>query len=84
MHFMTLIILYDFMQVLNSIRKHPTNNEYFSRHILFTTIYLLQEKKLNPRNYYEQELNMRTFIQDNDHDVHMCAKFQDFTFCVLL
>jgi hypothetical protein len=38
------------MQVLNSIRKH-TNNEYFYRHILFTKIYLLQEQKLNPRNY---------------------------------
>jgi hypothetical protein len=33
----------DFMQVLNSIWKHPTKNEYFSKHILFTTIYILQK-----------------------------------------
>jgi hypothetical protein len=37
------------MEVLNSIRKHYTNNEYFYRHIIFTTIYLLLEQKLNPK-----------------------------------
>jgi hypothetical protein len=31
----------DFMHVLNSIRKHYTKNEYFTKHILFITIYLL-------------------------------------------
>jgi hypothetical protein len=31
---MTLNILFDFMQVLNSKRKHPTRNEYFPMHIL--------------------------------------------------
>jgi hypothetical protein len=43
---MDLILLYDFMQVLNSIRNHSTKNEYFPMHIIFTTIYLLQEQKL--------------------------------------
>jgi hypothetical protein len=37
---------------------HPTKNEYFPMHILFTLIYLLQEQKLNHKNYSEQELNM--------------------------
>jgi hypothetical protein len=48
-------MLSDVMLVLNSIRKYYTNNEYFYRHILFTRIYLLQEKKLKPRNYSKQE-----------------------------
>jgi hypothetical protein len=38
---MNLNMLYDFMKVLNSIRKHPTKNEYLPKHIQFTTIYLL-------------------------------------------
>jgi hypothetical protein len=46
---MHLNMLSDFMQVLNSTRKHPTKNDYFTNHIIFTTIYLLQEQKLNPR-----------------------------------
>jgi hypothetical protein len=58
---MNLSMLSEFMQVLNSRRKHPTKNEYFYRQIIFTTIYLLQEQKLNPRNYSEQELNIRNF-----------------------
>jgi hypothetical protein len=55
MHFMSLNMLYDFMQVLNSIRKHSTKNEYFPKHIQFTTIYLVQKQKLNHRNYSENE-----------------------------
>jgi hypothetical protein len=38
---MNLVMLSDYMKVLNSKRKHLTDNNYFSRHILFTTIYLL-------------------------------------------
>jgi hypothetical protein len=45
---MNLIMLLDFMLVQNSIRKPPAENEYFPRHILFTTIYLLQRQKLHP------------------------------------
>jgi hypothetical protein len=77
---MNLNKISDFMQVLNSIRKHPTKDEYFPMHILFTTIYLLQEQKLNHRNYSEWETNMDNFVQDTEHDVHMYEKFGDLTF----
>jgi hypothetical protein len=43
----------DFIEVLNSTWKCPTKNDYFPMHILFTIFYLLQDQKLNPRNYYE-------------------------------
>jgi hypothetical protein len=32
-------------------------------YILFIIIYLLQEHKLNPRNYSKKELIMRIFLQ---------------------
>jgi hypothetical protein len=35
---MNLNMFYDFVQVLNINRKHPTKNEYFPKHIEFTTI----------------------------------------------
>jgi hypothetical protein len=44
---MHLIMLYDFTQVLYSTRKFPTKNYYFYKHILFSTIYLMQEQNLN-------------------------------------
>jgi hypothetical protein len=47
MRLVTLTWFSDVMQVLYSIRKHPTKNEYFPKHILFTTIYLLQKLILN-------------------------------------
>jgi hypothetical protein len=50
------------MQVLTIIRKHYTNNEYFSKHIVFTMIYLMQKRKLNPRNYFEQKIIMSNFV----------------------
>jgi hypothetical protein len=76
MHYMHLIFIYDFLHVLYSAGKLSTKNEYFSKHILFSTIYLLQEQKLNPRNYSEQEIIMTIFVQANYHDVHMHAKIQ--------
>jgi hypothetical protein len=36
-------MLYDFIQVLSSARDVYTKNYYFSKHILFTKIYLLQK-----------------------------------------
>jgi hypothetical protein len=39
-------MLFDFMQVMHLTRKHSTKNEYFSTHILFTTIYLQQKKEI--------------------------------------
>jgi hypothetical protein len=38
---MNLNMLYDGKQALNFKRNHPTGNEYFPKHILFTIIYLL-------------------------------------------
>jgi hypothetical protein len=57
--------LHDFIHVVSSIRKQYTKVEYFSKHILFTTIYLLQKHKLKHNNYSEQKINLNYFIQDN-------------------
>jgi hypothetical protein len=58
---MKLTMLYDFLLVLLSKRKKPTKNDYFTKHIIFTIIYLLQEQELNPNKYSEQEINMNIF-----------------------
>jgi hypothetical protein len=84
MHVRILNKLSNFMQVLNSIAKHYTKNEYFPKHILITAIYLLERQKLNHKKYYEQEINMGNFLQATEHDVHMYAKFGKLTFYVLL
>jgi hypothetical protein len=76
MHFVNLIILSDLMQVLNINRKHYTKNEYFPKHNLFTTIYLMQEQKLNPNKYSEKDIIMRNFVQATENDVQMHAKVQ--------
>jgi hypothetical protein len=77
MHSVSLNHFSDYVLVLNSIRNHPIQNECFCMHILFTIIYLLHKKKLNHGNYFEQELNMENFVQDNEYDVHMYTMFQD-------
>jgi hypothetical protein len=69
MHFVSLNHFSGFILVLNNIRNHPTKNECFCMHILFTTIYLLHKQKLNHENYSEQELNMDNFVQVNEYDV---------------
>jgi hypothetical protein len=51
MYYIHLTLLSNFQQVLDSIRKHYTKNEYFSKHILFSSISLLHEQILNPINY---------------------------------
>ncbi len=51
--------------------KHPTKNEYFSKHILFSTIYLLQEHKLNPRNYSKKEIIIINFLQAKEYEMIM-------------
>jgi hypothetical protein len=56
------LALSDFMKVLNSARDVYTKNYYFSMHILFTTISLLQKHRLNPRNYSKQEIIMKLFV----------------------
>jgi hypothetical protein len=60
---MILIILYDFIQVLNIKKRLSTKDEHFAKHILFNMIYLLQKQKLRYTNYSEQQINMRHFIQ---------------------
>jgi hypothetical protein len=65
--------LSNFKQLLNYIRKHTTKSEHLSRHILFTTIYLLQEQKLNHRNYSKQKIIMSNFIQATEYDMDMHA-----------
>jgi hypothetical protein len=73
---MHLILLYDFLQVLYSARKFYTKKQYFPKHKLFYTLSLLQEQRLNPRNYSKQELIMIIFVWAIDHDMNMHAKIQ--------
>jgi hypothetical protein len=72
---MHLIMFFDFMQVLHIRSRHPTKNEYFPMHILFTTIYLLQEQKLNHSNYSKQEINMRNSVQATENYIQKYEKF---------
>jgi hypothetical protein len=51
------------MQVINNARNIYTKNYYFPKHILFTTISLLQKERLNHRNYYKQETIMKLFYE---------------------
>jgi hypothetical protein len=44
---MNLIMLYNFIKVLNIKRRLPTKEEHFSEHILFTMIYFLTKQGLN-------------------------------------
>jgi hypothetical protein len=69
-------MLSDFMWVPNSARDIYTKNHYFSNHILFTTISLLQKKRLNPRNYSKKEIIMKLFVWATGNDMNMYAKFQ--------
>jgi hypothetical protein len=69
-------MLYDFVLVLNSARDVYTKNHYFPKHILFTTISLLQNQRLNPRNYSKHEIIMKLFLWANGDDMNMHAKFQ--------
>jgi hypothetical protein len=69
-------VLSDFIQVLNSARDVYTKNYYFSMHNLFTTIYLLQKLKLNPRNYSKHEIIMKLFVSATGNDMNARAKFQ--------
>jgi hypothetical protein len=47
---MHLIMVSDFLHALHSARKFPTK-KYFSNYNLFSTIYTLEEQRLNPTNY---------------------------------
>jgi hypothetical protein len=69
-------MLSNFTQLLNSIREHYTKNDYFPKHILFSTISLLREQKLNPRNYSKQKIIMSNFVQAKEYDMIMYENFQ--------
>jgi hypothetical protein len=84
MHYIHLIFLSDLLYVLNSARKFPTKNQYFSKHILFSTIYLLQNQKLNASNYSKQEIIMGIFLWSTDHEMNMHTKFQGIDMYVFL
>jgi hypothetical protein len=75
MRLIDLIIFSDFMQVLYIKRRYSIKNEYFPMHILFTTIYLFQEYKLNHENYSKKEINMSNFLQTTEYYVHIYEKF---------
>jgi hypothetical protein len=47
MHSMSLNKLSVFMQLLSMETRHYTKKEYFSKHKILSTIYLLQEQRLN-------------------------------------
>jgi hypothetical protein len=45
-------------------------------HILFSIVYLLQERQLNCRTHSKQEKNVIYLVYTNYHGVHMYAKIQ--------
>jgi hypothetical protein len=45
-------------------------------HILFSTIYTLQEKQLNPRNYPRHEFIVNIFVWTTDNYMDMHPKIQ--------
>jgi hypothetical protein len=81
---MHLIMFYDFMQILNSTKKHSSKNKYFPMPIIFTTIYLLQEEILKPINYSKQKIIMSNFVHGTEPEVYMYAKFEYFSLYVFL
>jgi hypothetical protein len=45
-------------------------------YIPFSTIYLLQEQRLNPRNYSNQKLITEIYVRTTANDMNMHAKIQ--------
>jgi hypothetical protein len=66
------------------MRKNYTKVEYFSKPILFITIYLLLGHKLIHNNNSMQGIIMRDFVQATEYDVHMYTKFGGLTSYELL
>jgi hypothetical protein len=81
MRFIHLIIFYDFIHVLHGARKLYTKNQHFSNPKIFSIISLLQKQRLNPRNYYKQELIMELFVHSTDNGMPMHAKIQNIIKC---
>jgi hypothetical protein len=81
LRFKDLIMISDFKQVLHSAREFYTKKYYFYNHKLFSTISLLQQQGLNPRNYSKKELIMELFPYTTDNGMHMLANIQSITKC---
>jgi hypothetical protein len=61
MRFMTLFMLYDFIQVLNIKMKHSTKNEhFFQAYSIFYNLFTV-ETEIESYKYSEHELNMGNF-----------------------
>jgi hypothetical protein len=58
------------------MRKHHTKVEYFSKLILFISIYLPLDSKLIHNNNSMQEIIMSNFVQATVYDMYMYAKFE--------
>jgi hypothetical protein len=68
--------LHDFIQVIHNIKEYYTKVEYFSKHNLFITIYLLLDYELIHDNNSMQKTIMSNFVQATEYEVHMHAKFE--------
>jgi hypothetical protein len=73
---MNLTRIHYFLQVLGIKMDHTTKDDYFSKHIQFTTIYLQPKQRLKHNNYSEQKINMSYFVQATEYEMNMHAKFQ--------
>jgi hypothetical protein len=58
------------------MRKHHTKVEYFSKLILFISIYLPLDLKLIHNNNSMQEIIMSNFVQATVYDMYMYPKFE--------
>jgi hypothetical protein len=67
------MIFYMLWTVQGSIKP---KDEYFPMHISVSTIYSLQERELNPRNYPNQEFIMEFFVWTTYNDMDIDAKIQ--------
>jgi hypothetical protein len=75
----------NFMQVLNSIITYSTKNGYFRKYIPFSTIYLLQEHKLNHRNYSKQKNKYEQFCKSYTPCCeHVCNVWRFYFLCIFV
>jgi hypothetical protein len=69
--------LHDFIWVIYNIKEYYTKVEYFSKHNLFITIYLLLTYKLIHNNNSMQETIMSDFVPATEYEMHMHAKIEN-------
>jgi hypothetical protein len=71
---MHLIMFSDFSKGSTQCKEVSYQKLLFSKHNLFSMIYLIHEQKLNTSNYPKHELIMEIFVWATDHDMNMHAK----------